>query len=191
MPTVQLVFFRPAHITTNLFCSVSLADDARRWFESSTIICRFVPDGEARAAKVGLPCMQWLLSFRILLLLARSPTRIPIYLQGSALKAVTQRNLNCPRIPDRTPLLGLLHYLALLLVLFRSAWLCGWLLLPLVLKAEAVHRRMSLAAEPWSYLSCHNCYTLYLSAPACSHSAAFVILRICAFFTCLYHDCGE
>jgi len=32
---------------------VSLADEARRWFEASTVICRFVPDGEARATKIS------------------------------------------------------------------------------------------------------------------------------------------
>lgn len=31
----------------------SMADEAKRWFESATVICRFVPDGEARAAKIS------------------------------------------------------------------------------------------------------------------------------------------
>ncbi|KAI0651390.1 meiosis protein SPO22/ZIP4 like-domain-containing protein [Trametes meyenii] len=30
----------------------SLLDEAKRWFEAATTICRFVPDGEARSAKV-------------------------------------------------------------------------------------------------------------------------------------------
>lgn len=33
-------------------CSASLADEAKRWFECSTILCRFVPDGRLRAEKV-------------------------------------------------------------------------------------------------------------------------------------------
>ena len=37
----------------NLSCSVSLVDEARRWFESSTVICRYVPGGPARAEKVS------------------------------------------------------------------------------------------------------------------------------------------
>ncbi|THH12968.1 hypothetical protein EW146_g7196 [Bondarzewia mesenterica] len=32
--------------------SVSLLDEAKRWFEASTVICRFVPDGETRAKKI-------------------------------------------------------------------------------------------------------------------------------------------
>ncbi|GJE98003.1 SPO22 domain-containing protein [Phanerochaete sordida] len=32
---------------------VSLADEARRWFEASTVVCRFVPDGGSRAAKIS------------------------------------------------------------------------------------------------------------------------------------------
>lgn len=50
------VFFlsvRTAGSCTNSSFSVSLVDEARRWFESSTVICRYVPDGPARAAKVG------------------------------------------------------------------------------------------------------------------------------------------
>ncbi|PCH37313.1 hypothetical protein WOLCODRAFT_83869, partial [Wolfiporia cocos MD-104 SS10] len=31
---------------------VSLLDEAKRWFEASTTICRFVPDGDSRATKV-------------------------------------------------------------------------------------------------------------------------------------------
>ena len=33
-------------------CSASLADEAKRWFECSTVLCRFVPDGRLRAEKV-------------------------------------------------------------------------------------------------------------------------------------------
>ena len=32
--------------------SASLADEAKRWFECSTVLCRFVPDGRLRAEKV-------------------------------------------------------------------------------------------------------------------------------------------
>ncbi|KAL4254899.1 Sporulation-specific protein 22/ZIP4 [Abortiporus biennis] len=31
----------------------SLIDEARRWFESSTMICRFIPDGKARSEKIS------------------------------------------------------------------------------------------------------------------------------------------
>jgi hypothetical protein len=34
--------------------SASLLDEAKRWFESSTVICKFVPDGQKRADKVRL-----------------------------------------------------------------------------------------------------------------------------------------
>lgn len=30
-----------------------MVNEAKRWFECSTIICRFVPDGRQRAEKVG------------------------------------------------------------------------------------------------------------------------------------------
>lgn len=33
-------------------CSASLTDEAKRWFECSTVLCRFVPDGRLRAEKV-------------------------------------------------------------------------------------------------------------------------------------------
>lgn len=29
-----------------------MLDEARRWFEASTVICRFVPEGKQRAEKV-------------------------------------------------------------------------------------------------------------------------------------------
>jgi len=31
----------------------SLLDEAKRWFESSTVICKFVPDGQKRAEKIS------------------------------------------------------------------------------------------------------------------------------------------
>ncbi|EPQ61286.1 hypothetical protein GLOTRDRAFT_102895 [Gloeophyllum trabeum ATCC 11539] len=31
----------------------SLLDEAKRWFEASTVICRYVPDGEQRAEKIS------------------------------------------------------------------------------------------------------------------------------------------
>lgn len=45
--------FTQWNVALNPSCSVSLVDEARRWFESSTIICRYVPDGPARAEKVS------------------------------------------------------------------------------------------------------------------------------------------
>ncbi|KAG2036233.1 meiosis protein SPO22/ZIP4 like-domain-containing protein [Suillus americanus] len=39
---------------TGLEClHASMVDEAKRWFESSTIICRFVPDGRQRAEKIS------------------------------------------------------------------------------------------------------------------------------------------
>jgi len=35
--------------------SISLLDEAKRWFESSATICRYVPDGANRGQKVRLP----------------------------------------------------------------------------------------------------------------------------------------
>ena len=50
--------------TTLIFCgmyielsknfSTSSLDEAKRWFEVSAVICRFVPEGKSRAEKVGL-----------------------------------------------------------------------------------------------------------------------------------------
>lgn len=33
--------------------SASMLDEAKRWFEASTVICRFVPDGKDRAEKIS------------------------------------------------------------------------------------------------------------------------------------------
>jgi len=39
-------------------CSSTFSlDEAKRWFETSTVICRFVPDGESRAEKVESSCL--------------------------------------------------------------------------------------------------------------------------------------
>lgn len=35
------------------YLSASMVDEAKRWFERSTVLCRFVPDGRKRAEKVG------------------------------------------------------------------------------------------------------------------------------------------
>lgn len=57
-PRVLAVSFRrPYKLSTSLTrlpISVGLLDEAKRWFEVSTIICRFVPDGEAMSKKVCL-----------------------------------------------------------------------------------------------------------------------------------------
>jgi hypothetical protein len=34
--------------------SAAIFDEARRWFEAATVICRFIPGGEERSEKVGL-----------------------------------------------------------------------------------------------------------------------------------------
>jgi len=31
----------------------SQLDEAKRWFESSTVLCKFVPDGQERAEKIS------------------------------------------------------------------------------------------------------------------------------------------
>ncbi|KAG2053918.1 SPO22-domain-containing protein [Suillus hirtellus] len=52
---------------TGLEClHASMVDEAKRWFECSTIICRFVPDGRQRAEKISTTYSD---------LLARYPTR--------------------------------------------------------------------------------------------------------------------
>ncbi|KIK46084.1 hypothetical protein CY34DRAFT_22194 [Suillus luteus UH-Slu-Lm8-n1] len=52
---------------TGLEClHASMVDEAKRWFECSTIICRFVPDGRQRAEKISITYSD---------LLARYPTR--------------------------------------------------------------------------------------------------------------------
>ncbi|KAG2129719.1 meiosis protein SPO22/ZIP4 like-domain-containing protein, partial [Suillus bovinus] len=68
---------------TGLEClHASMVDEAKRWFECSTIICRFVPDGRQRAEKVGeirykirLHHIQQQISTTYSDLLARYPTR--------------------------------------------------------------------------------------------------------------------
>ena len=36
------------------FSSASLPDEAKRWFEAATVICRYTPDGKTRAEKVRI-----------------------------------------------------------------------------------------------------------------------------------------
>lgn len=45
----------------DVFSSASVLDEAKRWFEASTIICRFVPEGKQRAEKVRIVCLVHLL----------------------------------------------------------------------------------------------------------------------------------
>ncbi|KAH9487374.1 hypothetical protein JR316_0001449 [Psilocybe cubensis] len=40
------------------FSSASLFEEAKRWFEVSTVICRFVPGGKQRSEKVCASCLQ-------------------------------------------------------------------------------------------------------------------------------------
>lgn len=35
------------------YLQASLLDDAKRWLEAATVVCRFVPDGRARADKIS------------------------------------------------------------------------------------------------------------------------------------------
>lgn len=46
---------RPARSHIEPRYSASLLDEAKRWFEAATTICRFVPDGGARSEKVRFP----------------------------------------------------------------------------------------------------------------------------------------
>lgn len=36
------------------WCSASHLDEAKRWFESATVISRYVPEGKERAQKVRI-----------------------------------------------------------------------------------------------------------------------------------------
>ena len=36
------------------FVSASFLDEAKRWFEAATVICRFIPGGRERADKASL-----------------------------------------------------------------------------------------------------------------------------------------
>jgi len=45
-------FFLDFTATSLHATSASVVDEAKRWFECATVICRFVPDGKARAEKV-------------------------------------------------------------------------------------------------------------------------------------------
>ncbi|EPS99649.1 hypothetical protein FOMPIDRAFT_1124216, partial [Fomitopsis schrenkii] len=49
----RVVFSRWMCASTDGSISASLLDEAKRWFEASTTICRFVPDGDTRAGKVS------------------------------------------------------------------------------------------------------------------------------------------
>lgn len=42
------------HLIIPSFLSASFFDEAKRWFEAATVICRFVPGGRERADKVSL-----------------------------------------------------------------------------------------------------------------------------------------
>lgn len=54
---LQSVQFRPLgyRILELTYDSASRLDEAKRWFESSTVICKFVTDGQKRAEKVRVP----------------------------------------------------------------------------------------------------------------------------------------
>src|SRR5947209_4934635 len=41
-----------------VYLSASMVDEAKRWFECSTVLCRFVPDGKQRADKVGRSALE-------------------------------------------------------------------------------------------------------------------------------------
>ena len=49
----RVVITRLNCASTNGSFSASFLDEAKRWFEASTTICRFVPDGDTRAGKVS------------------------------------------------------------------------------------------------------------------------------------------
>lgn len=41
-----------------VYLSASMVNEAKRWFECSTVLCRFVPDGRQRAEKVGRSALE-------------------------------------------------------------------------------------------------------------------------------------
>ena len=43
-----------------------MLDEAKRWFEAATVICKYVPDGDRRAAKVGAMLFGFLVDTRLL-----------------------------------------------------------------------------------------------------------------------------
>ncbi|KAI6018887.1 hypothetical protein EDC04DRAFT_2941618, partial [Pisolithus marmoratus] len=52
-PTDERLWLLSTAYNTGVEClHASLVDEARRWFECATVICRFVPNGKARAEKV-------------------------------------------------------------------------------------------------------------------------------------------
>lgn len=105
-------------VATELVHSASMADEAKRWFESATVICRFVPDGEARAAKVRYALTP--LTLGLYLRSARSPRAIHISFQDTSRAPKNQRTLNPPRTPIWDAFSHLPCLLVLLLALPRS-----------------------------------------------------------------------
>jgi hypothetical protein len=55
LQSASLGFVAVSGITSSSMSdSASMLDEAKRWFEASTVICRFVPDGKDRAEKVRI-----------------------------------------------------------------------------------------------------------------------------------------
>ncbi|KAI6000917.1 meiosis protein SPO22/ZIP4 like-domain-containing protein, partial [Pisolithus marmoratus] len=53
-PTDERLWLLSTAYNTGVEClHASLVDEARRWFECATVICRFVPNGKARAEKIS------------------------------------------------------------------------------------------------------------------------------------------
>ncbi|KIO03246.1 hypothetical protein M404DRAFT_78548, partial [Pisolithus tinctorius Marx 270] len=53
-PTDERLWLLSTAYNTGVEClHASLVDEARRWFEYATVICRFVPNGKARAEKIS------------------------------------------------------------------------------------------------------------------------------------------
>lgn len=54
--TLELSVYSPYSLMRKIFLFIcpsgSLFDEAKRWFEAATVICRFVPGGKERAEKV-------------------------------------------------------------------------------------------------------------------------------------------
>lgn len=48
----RCLLVHPCLIRVRAFHRASMLDEAKRWFESSTIICKFIPRGRERAEKV-------------------------------------------------------------------------------------------------------------------------------------------
>lgn len=98
--------------------SMSMLDDAKRWFEASTVICRFVPDGERQAQKVCRQC----------------PRGLPSHVDNDPSYDPDLRNLRSASQPLFFLILVKgLHSLALLWLLYSLCYVSGLCLVSVTL----------------------------------------------------------